>query len=54
MSFSAYHNEIKKRQLLKTNFSTIQPYEYINVSAIPLNWDWNDINGTSYLTKVLN
>lgn len=29
-----------------------RPSDYIDVSALPLNYDWRNVSGTSYVTKV--
>jgi len=31
-----------------------QPYEYLNMSAIPTDWDWRNVNGLNLVTKDLN
>eukprot|EP00343_Euplotes_focardii_P010907 CAMPEP_0205831830 /NCGR_PEP_ID=MMETSP0206-20130828/45263_1 /ASSEMBLY_ACC=CAM_ASM_000279 /TAXON_ID=36767 /ORGANISM="Euplotes focardii, Strain TN1" /LENGTH=108 /DNA_ID=CAMNT_0053136835 /DNA_START=55 /DNA_END=378 /DNA_ORIENTATION=+ len=31
-----------------------QPHLYTNLAALPDNWNWGDMNGTSFVTKNLN
>jgi len=36
------------------DFSLPLPHEYIDVNALPKEWNWGNVNGVNYLTKSLN
>jgi cathepsin X len=48
-------NEIKRNENLKREHITSPlPHTYIKSADLPANFWWNNINGTSYMTKMLN
>jgi len=39
---------------MKEYVTSPQPYEYVDMSALPTEVDWRNVNGVSYVTKELN
>jgi cathepsin X len=42
------------QRLLLLSLSDAHPSSYLAEDDIPDNWNWDDVNGKSYLTKLLN
>jgi cathepsin X len=51
-----YRNEIKfmEGHTKRSHVISPLPHTYLAEDDIPDNWSWDDINGKSYLTKMLN
>ena len=39
---------------VKNDHTSPLPHEYIDDKDVPMNWDWRNVDGKSYLTKMLN
>jgi cathepsin X len=39
-----------KTDIISQVIQTKQPYEYLDVKALPANWDWRNVNGVNYLS----
>jgi hypothetical protein len=49
-----YFSEYKKMHTVKNDFSSPRPHEYTVEGSLPSEFDWRNVNGTSYVTKSLN
>lgn len=38
----------------RTNYQLPRPFEYTKAEDLPTDWDWSNINGTSFVSKSLN
>jgi len=49
-------NEVKylPKHTKRTNYVSPLPHEYLGAHEIPLEWDWNNVDGVSYLTQNFN
>mmetsp|Transcript_18886 Transcript_18886/g.36508 ORF Transcript_18886/g.36508 Transcript_18886/m.36508 type:complete len:345 (+) Transcript_18886:1247-2281(+) len=53
---SSYPSEVKvlEGHKRKSSYKIPPPHMYMNISSLPKEWNWANVNGTSYLTKNLN
>jgi cathepsin X len=51
---AAYKSEYRVMPGAKNSYSLPMPHEYIKESELPTEWNWGNINGSSFVTKSLN
>jgi Gpi18-like mannosyltransferase len=39
---------------IENDFASPLPYTYLSEADLPLDFTWGNVNGTSYLTRILN